>query len=490
MKKRYLVTAAITAALMAAGAVGGTIAYFTSESKTTASIEAGVVRMSMEAKNLKLYSLDVERTGENAGTFENGGKATLEDAVLKLEKMTPGDKVEFDLTLENHSNVLIKYQVLHSFANEKAGVENDDDLTYATAKLSRGLVFSMKDGEGNEAPATMTQLAPTSDAVLPTYHVSVELPVEAGNEYQGASSDVIFNLFAVQANKPVEALVVTYDQLVESLASNAKVELMGDVEIPASETLSIPAGADLIGNGHVISSNGGRGASAIKLEGNATIEDVVLNVTDEEVINANGHGFTLKGVEVHAPSYSDMAYSSSTLHEDVVIENCVLDGGWDAFYDSYFRLDNEHDITIKGSTINTYAYTLNSHCRNLVVEDSTIQGWTSFNNEGTVSFTRCTFKAGSAYNYIRCYDDTLFEECKFYDDGAEGVNFQAEIVNGAIGTLNNCQVAARGAELHNITDDKATFKDFFTLVNSGYTEVENGSKLIVNGTTFIETDLA
>ena len=48
-----IIVAAITAALMAAGAIGGTIAYFTSESKTTASIEAGVVRMSMEAR----YSL-------------------------------------------------------------------------------------------------------------------------------------------------------------------------------------------------------------------------------------------------------------------------------------------------------------------------------------------------------------------------------------------------------------------------------------------------
>lgn len=488
MKKKLIITAAVTAALMAAGAVGGTIAYFTSESKTTASIEAGIVRMSMEAKNLKLYSLDVERTV--AEGFENGGKATLEDAVLKLEKMTPGDKVEFDLALENHSNVLIKYQLLHSFSNEKAGVDINDELTYATAKLSRGLVFSMKDEHGNEAPASMTQLAPSSDAVLPTYHVSVELPVDAGNEFQGATSDVIFNLFAVQANKDVESLVVTYDQLVDALVNNDKVELMGDIEIPQDKTLALPEGATLVGNDHIITSNGGRGTSAITLEGNATLENVVLRVNDEEVINANGNGFTLKGVEIHAPNYSDIAYSSSTINENVVIEDSVIDGGWDAFYASYFRLDNEHDIIVKGTTIKTYAYTLNSSCRNLVVEDSTLQGWTSFDNAGTASFTRCVFKAGDAYNYVRCYDDTVFEGCKFYDDGAEDVNLAIEIVNGATGTLNNCQVAPRGAELHNITNDKATFKDYFTLVNSGYATIENGSKLIVNGTTFVESDLA
>ena len=502
MKKKLVITAALTAALMAAGAIGGTIAYFTSESNTTASIEAGIVRMSMEASNLKLYSLDVEQTG----TFENGGTAELVGTTLTLAKMTPGDKVEFDLTLNNQSNVLTKYQVLYAFGAEQKGVEVNPELTYATAKLSSGLVISMKDANDQPAPAAMTQVAP-GDA-MPSYKVSIELPAEAGNEYQGAKSDVVFQLYGIQANKPMDsALALTYDQLVDALEENQKVELLSDVEIPVEDAIVLPAGAHIIGNGHKIVSE----------DRDTNVTDYVFEITGDGVILENlqvefqdnssymlikpeGHGFTLKGCSFTSGSRDSGNYAtaladntgSAAINGDVVIEDCNIDGFWCALYGGRLNVDDNHDIIVKNSMIMTETYTLNARCRNLKVEDSVIRGWTTFNNAGVAEFKNVTFSGsvyGAAehkYNYLRCYSEAKFENCKFLENGdheaGDGEGLLLEVVNGATATLTNCQVARKNALstfIDIVADQPETFN--FVTLKMHSTGATNGAGIVVNG---------
>ena len=509
MKKKLVITAAITAALMAAGAVGGTIAYFTSEANTTASIEAGVVRMSMEAKNLKLYSLDAEQTG----TFENGGTAELVDSTLTLAKMTPGDKVEFDLVLANHSNVLAKYQVLHAFGNEQKGVEVDPELTYATAKLSSGLVISMKDAATDqEAPVAMTQIAPGAD--MPTYHVSVELPAEAGNEFQGAKSDVVFQLYGIQANKPLDsALVLTYDQLDAALAANQKVELLADIEMPADQTIVLPEGAHIVGNGHKIVAEGRTDNPFIfKLGGdNVVIEGIELESPDASanvVIVPYTHGFTLKDCEFHGATNAGVTsyylvynYGQPRIAQNIVFDGVTVDGYWANLYGGNVNLDDDHDIIVRNSTINTETYTFNAHCRNLIVEDSVIRGWTTFDNAGTAQFTNVTFKATDyysgtdRYNYLRCYSDVVFTNCRFLEDGehseGDGEGLKLEVVYGAVATLTNCQVARKNA-LNTFIDIVATDVTTFNFVTLRYNGSEDtslmGAKVVVNGVDFLAAD--
>ena len=61
MKKKVIISAALTAALMLAGAVGGTFAWFTSEAKTDVSITAGTVKVESAVELAGAYSLGVAR---------------------------------------------------------------------------------------------------------------------------------------------------------------------------------------------------------------------------------------------------------------------------------------------------------------------------------------------------------------------------------------------------------------------------------------------
>ncbi|MBO4855996.1 MAG: hypothetical protein J5511_01300 [Bacilli bacterium] len=501
MKKRYVITAAVTAALMAAGAVGGTIAYFTSENKANMSIEAGVVRMSLEASNLKLYSLDVEQQN---GQFQNGGLATLQEATVALEKMTPGDRVEFDLTLNNQSNVLAKYQLLYSFQNEQSGKEaSQGDLDYATAKLSSGLVISMKDAQGQAAPAAMTNIGPGEE--MPAYHVSVELPVEAGNEYQGAKSNVEFKLYGVQANMEVEAAVMSYSQLIDAIAADTSVELLGDIEIPATDSIVLPAGAHIIGNGHKIIAEGRSTAVnpfIFKLGGdNVVIEGIEVEASDAStyaVLVPFTHGFTLKDCEFHGAdangntsAYLVYNYGQPRIAQNIVFDGVVVDGYWANLYGGNINLDDEHNIIVKNSMIMTEWYTLNTHCKDLIVEDSVIRGWTTFNNSGTAKFTNVTFSASeygdvdSKLNYIRCYSPAEFTNCKFLENGdheeGDGKGLLLEVINNTTAKLTNCKVARQNALstfIDIVADDPTTF-DFVTLKMHS-TGSPNGAGIYVN----------
>lgn len=192
MKKKLVITAALTAALMAAGAIGGTIAYFTSEAKTDISITAGIVKVEANVELVKATSLGVERTD---GTFENGGTYDFSNAVLTLEKMTPGDAAVLKVVAQNSSNVNIKWRIKKAVSGELAaglqyGVYTDAELT-------------------QEASSLGTWSAVTTEANLGTYYVVVSLPEEAGNEYQNKSAQISLVVEAVQGNKETpEDLIV------------------------------------------------------------------------------------------------------------------------------------------------------------------------------------------------------------------------------------------------------------------------------------------
>jgi len=184
MKKKVIISAALTAALMLAGAVGGTLAWFTSESKTDVSITAGTVKVETAVELVGAYSLGVARTD---GTFENGGTYALTNALLKLDKMTPGDSVVLKVAATNASNVNIKWRINANKSGE----------------LASGLKFKIyTDAElKTEAKKLGYWSDPTSDVNLGTYYVEIALPEEAGNEYQGKAAEIGLVVEAVQGNK-------------------------------------------------------------------------------------------------------------------------------------------------------------------------------------------------------------------------------------------------------------------------------------------------
>ena len=117
MKKKIVISAVATIAICLSLILGSTYALFTDEGSV--SIAATSAKVDLEAyidqASLKVYSLDVLQTATNAegkNLFENGGTASFNaEGNLELDLVSPGDKVEFDIAIDNESNIAIKYNV-------------------------------------------------------------------------------------------------------------------------------------------------------------------------------------------------------------------------------------------------------------------------------------------------------------------------------------------------------------------------------------------
>ena len=181
-KSKVLLSSIASIALCSSIAVGGTFALFTSESQVNIAVTSGKVSVmaSVNAESLKTYSMDVL---QDAGKFENGGTAILVDNQLNLNLMSPGDKATFTIDVENNSTITVQYKLTWT-------VEGD---------LADGLEIL---ANGNElADVSWTELAVGTN--IASLAVSVELPEDAGNEYQNKTASVSFLLEAVQGNAEI-----------------------------------------------------------------------------------------------------------------------------------------------------------------------------------------------------------------------------------------------------------------------------------------------
>ena len=266
-KSKIILTSVATIALSAGLAVGGTFALFTSEDQVNIAVTAGKVKVVAEIANLKLYSAKAatasdagafqdendawyvyDYQGDNAQNFSMGGSASVAGGTLTLTNAIPGDKVEFDITIDNQSNVGILYrtvvtceegQFLYNALDFGSGVDYNDYKYYKTAWTSI------------DANASIT-----------TVPFSVALPMTLGNAYQEQGCKISFKVEAVQGNATVtegpefEAMVFSNGVELEkndNADNSYKLESAFTSETLASEKVSVgvPAGADLAhGYGH------------------------------------------------------------------------------------------------------------------------------------------------------------------------------------------------------------------------------------------------
>ena len=224
MKKKVLLSSIVTIVLCLTLIAGTTFALFTDTNKINIAVTSGEVDLTANLDGLTIYSVrpatPAERTAaangeltiielvdddypgyyvyeERDGVFANGGTAELNDEgnTLSLNRVTPGDKVEFDIVGTNESDVTVQYRYIIECVGE--------------TKLMSGLLVTI--GE-NTYPILekftskwMTLEAPASDAdkALDPVHVVIELPVEAGNEYQKQTTAIKITVEAVQGNADV-----------------------------------------------------------------------------------------------------------------------------------------------------------------------------------------------------------------------------------------------------------------------------------------------
>ena len=259
-KKKALVSAILTIALCFSVIAGATFALFTSKDEVNIAVTSGKVNLTatIDTESLKLSSLGVDRTNE--GKFAVGGTATFDnERKLNLTNIVPGDKATFEIDVTNNSNVDVMYKLAWKVDNTEL------DALVATATVEN-------ETEALEATDWIEWKTPATDAEkTKTIVASIELPREAGDDYQDKAASVSFTVEAVQANAVVDS-VETEDQLLAALATGVEnitlansIVLTSDLVIPAGRTVTI----NLAGN-------------------------TISATTDEEIIN-NGTLYIIDG---------------------------------------------------------------------------------------------------------------------------------------------------------------------------------------------------
>jgi len=201
MKKKTIVTSIVSIATSLSLIGGSTFALFTDESNVNIAVTSGKVDVlaTVQQDSLKLYSFDVEQSNN---TFENGGTAEFDaNGALSLNRLTPGDKATFTISVANNSNVAIQYRVKMAVEGELANAlvasasmgENENKRTLKSGRNTAWARVGVTDGKGND---------------IDDINVSVEFPNtddsiskdNKDNKYQNKTANVSFTVEAVQGN--------------------------------------------------------------------------------------------------------------------------------------------------------------------------------------------------------------------------------------------------------------------------------------------------
>ncbi|MBQ8229835.1 MAG: hypothetical protein IJZ32_03975 [Clostridia bacterium] len=197
-KNKVLATSVATIALCASLVAGGTYALFTSESTVNIAVTSGTVDVVATASELTLYSKGVEQKGN---TFENGGTATKVDNEISIDRMTPMDSVNFDIEIENYSDVSVQYRTVIKSVDD-TGLFEALNVTFTEDEVSQTF-------EGGYAYADWATLDagdndPSTPEDVSTINVNIEFPNgDNQNGYQGKSCKLAVVVEAVQGNADV-----------------------------------------------------------------------------------------------------------------------------------------------------------------------------------------------------------------------------------------------------------------------------------------------
>ncbi len=200
--KRSVVVSAILAVVLCVSLIAGaTYALFTSESSVNVAVTSGKVSVvaGINQSSIELYSpteMDFDGTITNAdnaannGHFANNGTVTVDGETIAVSGMTPGDKVSFDIVVENKSTVSVKYRTIISTVDSDGMLANGLKITInGTTYTGSTNVSVWTSLEANSSPAKVS--------------VVIELPTTA-TTCQGKTLSLTYAVSAVQGNVVTE----------------------------------------------------------------------------------------------------------------------------------------------------------------------------------------------------------------------------------------------------------------------------------------------
>ena len=440
INKKILVPVLALTAFVAVG-VGSTYAIFTSKANTNIAVTAGKVSVTATVENVKLYSgVYNEDTGVydsvvQTTNFLNGGTVTVENGVVTLDKVTPMDKVEFDVKVKNASNVTAKYRTLITKLE-------DTGLFEGLSVKVNDVAFS-----GGDSYTNWEVIEPTTTDVA-TLHVVVELPEEAGNDYQDKSCSIKFAVEAVQGNAFVANQVVVNNQS-ELATAIATVEEGTEIVLGPSETAyTVPSVSN----------------KDITIVGADTAN---TKVSRSEGVGVPGSSLTFKNVTMvgGTGNYIGFQHTSKENYED-----CVFTGK------SFFYAPM---TIIKNCTFNQDIYDYHF--------------WVY--GAGTTKFEGCTFnnlgKAAKVYSEAtEGVFNVEFKNCRFVS--SENTHDKPAVAVNSLGATYNITVTNCTTTNYNCNDD--SMATWYSTRMASATEAEkllvgaegqiDKVKAIIDGTTY------
>ena len=366
MKTKALVSSILTIALCLSLIAGSTFALFTYSDNVSVAINSGKLEMDANLANLKLYSAKANENGTEFdelghrynivpvavdGVFTNGGTAVLTENLITLERITPGDKIEFQLTGKNSSNVAIQYRYIIECVNGHA--------------LAKGFETTV---EGKEYEALATYVSPwkplAAETDITPVDIAMLLPICAGNEYQNKDATIRVTVEAIQGNADVPVTTapdVTYinspktaDDLVSMLNSKEPLYIFLDDNIDGViEVNADIANKTIDAKEHNVS---------LRFTGkltNVEVTNIVDNDDNIPAIQLNGSttgDITITHCELNdgtnASPLGAFAGNGGNINLDVTVNDCDFKGGQKdgANMATYgFYIQNVNNLTITNS---------------------------------------------------------------------------------------------------------------------------------------------
>ena len=417
MKKKALISSILTIALCLSLVAGSTFALFTASTDFNIAVTAGKVDIEASASISAVYSAEGVGDGETAEdrflidendneykhvasldnkTFANGGVAELDGASLKIQRLTPGDKVDIQINVANNSNVAISYRYKIAI-NPNSTLDNELATGMVVSVLDK-LTFAKESYEGFESYTSEWYYVEAPDGnpvAIEPRTISVELPVYAGNEYQEKSVEYIVTVEAVQGNA-----VTTNDSIVTILPEAFQKMMNERGEINANgSTINLEECLTLTGNTTILN-------AVIKGE-NADAGDAVVPLL------VVGGDLTLgAGTTVTTGDYGVFVMGGDKLTLDAGSKLVVNDG----------------TIAAINGQVASSVFELYLNDTGLIVDE-----------EGNVADTRIALLCGGtfkiyvptveAYNeYLPMIDtDTTYQKIEWYIDGSPVANSAADL---------------------------------------------------------------
>ena len=451
---------------------GSTFSLFTSETGANIAITSGTVDMTAKIdSNLHLYSKGVKQDGL---VFANGGTAgiiTGEDGypLLNIEKITPGDSIEFSITITNKSNVKTAYRITwtsekNTFADLGVYIKGESDELVA-----------MNYGVSQWTYLEALEEDETEDI---TIKLVIDLPIEAGNDNQAQSAKISFAVEGVQANGTAEyddTAYVSDDKGLQAAINAGATEIILNNDIVIDSPIEIGADVGAAAtfstkfSGVVIDLNGNTLTAGAGVSSSANCAFIV-NKGNVKIING-----TIK-VE-NATAIRNMGATANLILEEMTIVQTGSEVPSEWLASAVF--------TSNGATtvINSGNYSGVSSA--VIVATS---GGNLTINGGTFTAEKTAARVDSwSYNSILTINDGIFNSANkaLFADGYKYVTINGGVFNATIdSTYTNIDI--KGGTFTVSIKQPGGHQNKYAI--SGGNFVEDVSKYVIDGHKSVETD--